>query len=376
MTSNALEPVHSEPVDAREPPPQEPRDGLALCLSGGGYRAMLFHAGALWRLHELGYLERLDRISSVSGGSIAAALLGLHWPPRSLEDDVVRPLRTLASKTIDLPAIVIGTLLPGSTVNGRVARALRRHLLGDATLQDLPDHPRVVVNATSLQSGALFRFSKPFLWDYRVGQVLSPQLSLAEAVAASAALPPYLSPAVLRFPAGTFAPETGQDLQREPFTRRVVLTDGGVYDNLGLETAWKRARTILVSDGGGRMKPEGRPAAEWLGQGYRVAHVIDNQVRSLRKRQVVNGFRSGLRDGAYWGIRSEVADFGLSDPLPCPPEDAAELAAVRTRMAALPEPLQERLVNWGYAICDTAVRRHLAPEAAPGAFPYPRGIGT
>jgi NTE family protein len=44
-----------------------PRPGVALCLSGGGYRAMIFHLGVLWRLNELGYLARLDRISSVSG---------------------------------------------------------------------------------------------------------------------------------------------------------------------------------------------------------------------------------------------------------------------------------------------------------------------
>jgi NTE family protein len=372
--TNSVEPVHAEPVDAREPPPPEPQDGLALCLSGGGYRAMLFHAGALWRLNELGFLPQLDRVSSVSGGSITAALLGLRWPAASFQEDLVRPLRALAARTIDVRAVVAGVLLPGMTVNDRIAGALRRHLLGDATLQDLPERPRVVINATSLQSGALFRFSKPFLWDYRVGQVPDPRLALATAVAASAALPPYLSPAVLRFPPGAFVPGSGQDLHREPYTRRVVLTDGGVYDNLGLETAWKRARTILVSDGGGRMKPERRPAADWFGQGYRVAHVIDNQVRSLRKRQVINGFRSGLRDGAYWSIRSDVAGFELPDPLPCDPEHAAELAGIRTRLAALPERLQERLVNWGYAICDTAMRRHVAPEALPGAFPYPRGI--
>jgi NTE family protein len=53
--------------------------GIALCLSGGGYRAMLFHVGALWRLNELGLLPRLDRVSSVSGGSITAATLGRRW---------------------------------------------------------------------------------------------------------------------------------------------------------------------------------------------------------------------------------------------------------------------------------------------------------
>ncbi len=53
--------------------------GIALCLSGGGYRAMLFHLGALWRLNEWGYLPRIARISSVSGGSIIAATLGARW---------------------------------------------------------------------------------------------------------------------------------------------------------------------------------------------------------------------------------------------------------------------------------------------------------
>jgi NTE family protein len=56
---------------------RQPEQGIALCLSGGGYRAMLFHLGSLWRLNEAGLLPKLDRISSVSGGSIAAGVLGL-----------------------------------------------------------------------------------------------------------------------------------------------------------------------------------------------------------------------------------------------------------------------------------------------------------
>ena len=50
-------------------------DGVALSLSGGGYRAMVFHVGALWRLNEVGLLSKLKRISSVSGGSITAGAL-------------------------------------------------------------------------------------------------------------------------------------------------------------------------------------------------------------------------------------------------------------------------------------------------------------
>jgi NTE family protein len=73
------------------------QDGIALCLSGGGYRAMLFHVGALWRLNELGYLAKLDRISSVSGGSITAALLGLRWEARWGNGSPVRGNRGVIS---------------------------------------------------------------------------------------------------------------------------------------------------------------------------------------------------------------------------------------------------------------------------------------
>ena len=58
-------------------------DRLALCLSGGGYRAALFHLGAVRRLNELGVLSKIETISSVSGGSILAAHLATAirpWP--------------------------------------------------------------------------------------------------------------------------------------------------------------------------------------------------------------------------------------------------------------------------------------------------------
>ena len=74
MTTPAS-PVRTIPGDDNTPPPS----GIALCLSGGGYRAMVFHLGALWRLNELGFLPKLARISSVSGGSITAGALGLKW---------------------------------------------------------------------------------------------------------------------------------------------------------------------------------------------------------------------------------------------------------------------------------------------------------
>src|SRR5437762_12227289 len=77
-------PVRPIPTDDGAPP----RPGSAPCLSGGGYRAMLFHVGALWRLTELAYLPKLARISSVSGGPITAGALGLHWSKLGVVDDL------------------------------------------------------------------------------------------------------------------------------------------------------------------------------------------------------------------------------------------------------------------------------------------------
>ena len=100
----------------------------------------------------------------------------------------------------------------------------------------------------------------------------------------------------------------------------MVLTDGGVYDNLGLETAWKRYETILVSDGGGKIAPKRSRTRDWARHALRIIDIIDNQVRSLRKRQVIDSSRRGARTGTYWGIRTDIADYHAADALPCPLE--------------------------------------------------------
>ena len=148
-----------------------------------------------------------------------------------------------------------------------------------------------------------------------------------------------------------------------------------MYDNLGLETAWKRYETILVSDAGLAMGADPDPGIDWASHTKRVLDMVDNQVRALRKRQVIAGFLRGDRMGAFWSVRSKISDYGLADALPCPDARTAELGRLATRLAAMPDDTQERLINWGYAICDAAMRRwvdHSLPP--PAGFPYPRGV--
>ncbi len=368
-------------------PPEEVTDhreeGIGLCLSGGGYRAMVFHLGALWRLNELGYLGRLSRVSSVSGGSITAAVLGINWHQldfdsrgvsRRFVELCVNPVRKIADTTIDLPSIIGGILGPG-TVNRRVVNAYRQHLFGTKTLQDLPDDtegPRFVINATNVQSGVLCRFSRPYIWDYRVGCIEKPKVEIARAVAASSAFPPVLSPAVLNFHENDFRPNSGKDLQRPPFTTSMFLTDGGVYDNLGLETVWKRYRTILVSDGGGRMPPEEKPARTWGRHLKRIISVIERQGRSLRYRELIEAYKSGTISGAYWGTHTDIQDYGVPTPLTCPLAKTSALARFETRLKKMPPRTQEELVNWGYAVCDAALRAYVDRDITPPVtFPYP-----
>jgi NTE family protein len=379
-TSEATHPVTWIPRDTVGAVPQP---GTALCLSGGGYRAMLFHLGALWRLNELGYLPRLDRVSSVSGGSMTAGVLGAAWSKldfdstgraRNFTERVVTPIRRLADTTIDVWAVVLGWL--GFDVASRL-----RTFLGETTLQDLPDRPQFVFNASNIQSGALWRFRKSFAWDWRVGRIDRPKTPLAVVVAASAAFPPVLSPVVLHLRNSDFVPGSGDGLQHPPFTTRVVLTDGGVYDNLGLETAWKQFDTILVSNGGVRPLAEEHPAWDWFRHTARVIGLIHNQVSSVRIRQVISSFQTDdptiHRKGTYWGIGSDIQNYAVPNRLTCPVEATARLAETPTRLRQCDALLQEQLINWGYAIADAAMRKHVDPTlTAPETFPYKSGVGS
>ena len=363
------------------PQDEELEDTVALCLSGGGYRAMLFHVGVLWYLEDAGWLARLGRISSVSGGSITSGVLALAWMKMSqaadrkkaFQDLVVAPLRRMASTTIDTRAVLGGVLAPG-TVSDRIVKKYREILFGNHTMQDFPDEPRFVINATNVQTGSLFRFSKPYIGDWQVGRFLKPARSVAEAVTASSAFPPILSPVRLDFGPNDFSTDPGP-CHREPFTTRVLLTDGGVYDNMGLETAWKRCKTILVSDAGGRMQPEEDPHANWAQHSLRINSLIDNQVRSLRKRQVVSAFRAGVRKGAYWGMWTKPSEYPDASQLSLPDANAEALARTPTRLKAMPDKLQEQLINFGYGMAERSLRSYFDPNAfAAPRFPYTRGI--
>jgi NTE family protein len=267
--------------------------------------------------------------------------------------------------------------LPGKVAD-YVARAYRKLLFDGATLQDLPGSPEFVINATNVETGTLWRMSRDKMADYKVGEIDNPTLALASAVAASSAFPPVLSPFVLKVKPGDFSRTVAK--VDKALLSDISLADGGVYDNMGLETVWKAYRNVLVSNAGAAVRPEAAPSSGWISQSKRAIDIVYGQVSSLRQRQLIASFKAkqgdrGWRRGTYWAIGSDVANYSLPDALPAPNDRTTELARLPTQLRPFGKGFDERLINWGYAICATAVRRHFGQQNSPPAqFPYPGGV--
>ncbi|NRF71218.1 patatin-like phospholipase family protein [Aquincola sp. S2] len=360
--------------------------GIALALSGGGFRAVLFHVGVLWRLNQMGVLGRLARISSVSGGSITSGLLAIRWKSlqfdstglaSNFEDRVVDPLRSFCTRNIDVASVLSGALNPFKSAGEEVADAYRKHLEMGASLQSLSDSPRFVFNSTNYASGVSFRFSKPYAGDYRIGLIENPTFDVATAVCCSSAFPPVLAPVEVDVDPEDFKHVKGADLWDRPgFRQRLQLADGGVYDNLGLETVWGRYDTVLVSDAGKPFELDAGVSSLAPKQIFRVMDIALNQALALRKRMLINEYQSGRLKGSFWAIDTPISDYSPSPPaLRVSPEKIADLSAIRTRLDRFKEQEQCELINWGYAVCDAAVRAHspqvIARESAP-QLPYPK----
>lgn len=378
-----------------------------LALSGGGFRAALFHLGSLWRLNELGWLKRLAEVTSVSGGSITTGYLGLHWKhltfgadgvATNFEDKIAQPLRDFCSQSIELESVVAG-----------LARPYRRGLFGKATLQDLPsdkEGPRFTIYATSLQTGVSVRFSQPYMAEYHLGKVELPNIQLATAVAASCAFPLFMSPVTLRLNPSDWRnwkkggkdpskwgdwgedekDERLKDLSEKRKLRSVMrLDDGGVYDNLGLERIWDRYATVLVSDASAPFSVGEVPLWSRLIGSLRVKRPIDiitEQTRRIRRRWLVTDLQAGRMQGAYWGIATHIGNYkyrlkkkGCAPPITNDSKTTRSLCRIRTRLNRFSVKEQEQLINWGYALTDAAMRCYvLGKGAKPGRLPYPKRL--
>lgn len=247
---------------------------IGLALSGGGSRAIAFHLGCLRALQEKGILNRVRVLSSVSGGSVIAALYAYKDQPfRDFENEVRAILRKGLTRGIvkttffsaETPRILVAIVTSGSlallgrcvawlvTILGLVGisnatldkavaafqaplprfasrttafvRYLREAYFGTKYVSDVARGGlEVVINATELRTGTAFRYGTRESGSWRFGTLVEP-VQVAKAVAASAAFPALL-PAM---------DETQRFLKGGSTTaHRTIVTDGGVYDNLGI----------------------------------------------------------------------------------------------------------------------------------------------
>lgn len=375
-----------------EPPdtPASARRGRALCLSGGGYRAALFHLGAVRRLDELGILASLTTVSGVSGGSILANLLAdprLTVPPGGgpvdgFDAHVAAPLRRLASRNIRTAAL----LAKGRPRNWRAPDAAIRALADELAAavpwwsaplgaRD-PGPPQVITGATEIGYGVDWVFEDPTLarpggrvGDYRTGYAAAPaDLRRADVVAASCAFPPFFSPMVLdgegiRLSGGRRGVESVED--RRSILRRIRLTDGGVYDNLALEPVWKSHATVLVSDGGSVFRA--RTERTVVGRTQRILDIATSGGQSVRSRWLHASFARHVMAGASWALDT-VVEGGY------PPDVTALISAVRTDLDAFTVPEQRVLERQGYLVADAQIRAHapqLVSHDRPADPPHP-----
>ena len=380
-------------LEARYRPGRE-RHGIALCLSGGGYRAALFHAGALRRLNELGVLSQARTISSVSGGSIASGLLATVWPRlerdghrfTNLETLFERPLRAFCERNVRNRPLLWGRMDPRNwprlLSSSFSATDLLVHeyerLLGPVRLSGLPSHPRFVFCAANLETGVSFELSARSIGDYVLGYAEPGDFTLAEAVAASSSFPFAFPPLVRTVDVDAF---TGGDKKAVATGfrpgPRVALTDGGVYDNMGLEPAWKTHATVLVSDGGTPFEIRARPQTWLVPRLQRSFQVVANQALAVRKRWLISAYLRGVYGGGYWGLGTDSDEYRLpGGPRPAGYSGRVldRLRVVRTDLDRFAPPEQSVLMNHGWALAGAALARwgpDLAPQPSSAVPPDP-----
>jgi len=291
--------------------------------------------------------------------------------------DVVRPLLALTRRDIRTGAMAQKYLLPWNwfrgafVVNNMVEKF--EGAFGKGTLDRLPERPRFVFCGTDMAFGANFVFARDRVGSYLAGYAEPSGFTLAQAVAASACFPPLFGPmrierAVERFKGGRAG---GED--RRKILADLRVTDGGVYDNLGLEPVWKSHRVVLVSDAGGLMDGEDDSGLFWRIKRYQ--EIQERQALGVRKRFLISGFCGGAIGGAYVGVGSSV------DRYPAPPEAGYStqgpkdrragggreagsyskafamevIRNIRTDLDAFSEVEQGVLMNHGYALIDAAI---------------------
>jgi predicted acylesterase/phospholipase RssA len=236
---------------------------LGLALSGGGFRATLYHLGLVRFLRDAGVLSEVSHITSVSGGSIFAAHLVLNWDryngsPNEFDSAASELLafvrldvRNRIARRFPLTMPIrwarrlIGRSNRKLTRTGLLEYHYEKFLYGDISLFQLPETPRLHLLATNLSEGCLCSFDRDGLlmmrpqagYALRIDRIHVGLATVPMAVTASSAFPGFFPPLELT---GAIVGARGGEFGRQAYT------DGGVFDNLGVRMFRCLERPLLA----------------------------------------------------------------------------------------------------------------------------------
>ena len=377
---------------------KKPRN-VGLALSGGGSRAIAFHLGCLRALQDLDLLDRLQVLSSVSGGSVISAMYAYSDDPfpafearvvqllgqgfhRDIFRQVFRPgsIRKVMRVHFITSVCFIGRMLHYLTrvaipprKSDRVSQPVERtfsrteafkevlakSMFGDTIVRDVSrDSLDTVINATELRTGSAFRFGSQQSGCWRFGTIAPEDALVADAVAASAAYPVFL-PALERKYRFVKNEQTS-------VPTRVLLTDGGVFENLGV-SPMEPGRTASIStnvfnpeyiiccDAGAGLFDDDSYPTRWPSRMYRSFLAVFRKVQDATRKRLhyfaddgkISGFALcylGQKDDALPWVpaelptRDEVRDY--------PTDFAAMSRADIDRLALRGEILTRLLVAY------------------------------
>ncbi len=315
----------------------QPRIGLA--ISGGGFRAACFGLGCLRALHDQDLLRHVRVISGISGGSVLTSLyaygpaefetfdasvvellrhgMQLEMAARALRPDTAARNLADAARVLLTPRKSTPHLRSANRTDALTA-VLSNRGLGDKTMANIAHNDlAAVITATDLRTSNAMRFGSLRSSCSAYGTIVEP-VRVAEAVAASGAFP-LLLPAVER--SYNFRSHPDEPSERQA----LLLTDGGIYDNLGLsvlEPGRSPAHTahtydvdyVIACDAGRGKLPlaAGHFAAARLKRSFDVVHKRSQDAARGRLHEAAAAGRIQGFVHAYLGM----ADARLPVPVP------------------------------------------------------------
>jgi predicted acylesterase/phospholipase RssA len=305
---------------------------VGLALSGGGFRASLFHIGVLAKLAELDALRHVEVLSCVSGGSIIGAhyYLELRRLLEAKPDEVitqkdfielVKRIETdflagiQANLRMRLAANPFFNLMtffrPHYTLTDRLGELFEKKLYskvsgrGPLFLDKLLIHPVgacadfapkldnwhraakvpvLILNATTLNTGHNWQFTASWMGEPASGVMkevdgndLLRRMYYWEAPKKHRTVRLGRAVAASACVPGLFAPVEFAELYPKRTTR---LVDGGVHDNQGVGGLLEQeCSVLLVSDASGQMSSQNHPGAEPYQVPLRASSILGARVR-------------------------------------------------------------------------------------------------